>query len=121
MIAAARDKKRRVINRKAAVRKGQQTGANAGNYLAKVGVEGSNPFARSKILFVRLKLQSPVETTKNIASRGGRAQRNAAFVLVDFTHMNTAQRLRLCEAGDMRTVRPGEGLSDEKTAGRYLL
>jgi len=42
-------------------------------------------------------------------------------VLVDFTHMNTAQRLRLCEAGDMRTVRPGEGLSDEKTAGRYLL
>ena len=48
MIAAARNKKRRVINRKAAVRKGQQTGANAGNYLAKVGVEGSNPFARSK-------------------------------------------------------------------------
>jgi len=49
MIAAACNKKRRVINRKAAVRKGQQTGANAGNYLAKVGVEGSNPFARSKI------------------------------------------------------------------------
>jgi len=48
MIAAARNKKRRVINRNAAVRKGQQTGANAGNYLAKVGVEGSNPFARSK-------------------------------------------------------------------------
>jgi len=48
MIAVARNKKSRVINRKAAVRKGQQTGANAGNYLAKVGVEGSNPFARSK-------------------------------------------------------------------------
>jgi len=47
MNAAARNKKRRVINRKAAVRKGQQTSANAGNYLAKVGVEGSNPFARS--------------------------------------------------------------------------
>jgi hypothetical protein len=47
MIAAARDKKQRVINRNAAVRKGQQTGANSGNYLAKVGVEGSNPFARS--------------------------------------------------------------------------
>jgi hypothetical protein len=27
----------------------EQTGANAGNYLAKVGVEGSNPFARSKL------------------------------------------------------------------------
>src|SRR5262249_30292776 len=41
--------------------------------LAKVGVEGSNPFARSKILLVRLKLQ------KIIASRGGRAHRNAAL------------------------------------------
>jgi hypothetical protein len=50
MTAAAHNKKRRVINTKAAVRKGQQTGANAGNYLAKVGVEGSNPFARSKVL-----------------------------------------------------------------------
>src|SRR5438034_3510818 len=27
------------------------------DYLAKVGVEGSNPFARSKILLARLKLQ----------------------------------------------------------------
>ena len=48
MTAAAHNKKRRIINTKAALRKGQQTGANAGNYLAKVGVEGSNPFARSK-------------------------------------------------------------------------
>jgi hypothetical protein len=47
MTAEAHNKKRRVINIKAAVRKGQQTGAKAGNYLAKVGVEGSNPFARS--------------------------------------------------------------------------
>jgi len=56
MIAAARNKKRRVINRNAAVRKGQQTGANAGNYLAKVGVEGSNPFARSKLFCKSSKL-----------------------------------------------------------------
>jgi hypothetical protein len=45
MIAAARNKKRRVINRKAPVRKGQQTGANAGNYLDMVGVTGSIPVA----------------------------------------------------------------------------
>jgi hypothetical protein len=57
--------------------------------LAKVGVEGSNPFARSKILLVRRKL----------------AHRNAAFVLVDFTHMNAAGRLRVYEADDMCTVR----------------
>jgi hypothetical protein len=37
---------------KSSVRKGQQTGSNSGNYLAKVGVEGSNPFARSRILSI---------------------------------------------------------------------
>jgi hypothetical protein len=47
MGAAVHNEKRRFINTKAAARKAEQTGANAGNYLAKVGVEGSNPFARS--------------------------------------------------------------------------
>jgi hypothetical protein len=42
MIAAAHNKKRRVINRKAAVRKGQQTGANAWNYLAQVVVDAEH-------------------------------------------------------------------------------
>jgi hypothetical protein len=42
-------------------------------------------------------------------------------VLADFTHMNAARRLRVYEAGNMCTVRRSEGLSDEKTAGRYLL
>src|SRR6266404_1275415 len=56
--------------------------------LAKVGVEGSNPFARSKILLVRLKLQ------KITASRGGRAHRNAAL-RSDCTHMNAVGRLRV--------------------------
>jgi hypothetical protein len=87
--------------------------------LAKVGVEGSNPFARSKILLLRLKLQ------KILASRGGRAHRGRRFVLVDFTYMNAAERLRVYEANDMSAVRRAvvhaEGLSDEKTAGRYLL
>ena len=56
MTAAAHNKKTKDINTKAAVRKGQQTGANAGNYLAKVGVEGSNPFARSKLFCKSSKL-----------------------------------------------------------------
>ena len=43
------------------------------------------------------------------------------LVLVDFTHMNTARRVRVYDAGNMCTVRRSEGLSGEKTAGRYLL
>jgi hypothetical protein len=42
-------------------------------------------------------------------------------VRVDFTHVNTAQRLRVYAAGDMCKVRRNEGLSEEKTAGPYLL
>src|SRR5215471_7092184 len=55
----------------------RQSGVSIGNNstltLPRVGVEGSNPFARSKILLVRLKLQ------KIMASRRGRADRNAAL------------------------------------------
>src|SRR5262245_60041428 len=86
--------------------------------LAKVGVEGSNPFARSKILLVRLKLQ------KIMASRRGRAHRNAAL-RSSISRTRNARRLRVYEAGSMCTVRRAaahaEGLSAEKTAGRYLL
>ena len=46
-------------------------------------------------------------------------------MLVDFTHMNAAGRPRVYEADDMSAVRRAvahtEGLSHEKTAGRYLL
>ena len=77
------------------------------------------PSPAPKFSLVRLKLQ------KITASRGGRAHRGRRFVLVDFTHMNAAERLRVYEAGNMcavrRVVAHAEGLSDEKTAGRYLL
>jgi hypothetical protein len=47
----------------------------------------------------------PAEITKNysIPRREGASERR--FVLVDFTHMNTARRLRVYEAGNMCTVR----------------
>ena len=67
--------------------------------LAKVGVEGSNPFARSKILL------SPAEITKNYSIPRSESGSQRRFVLVDFTHMNTARRLRVYEADDMSAVR----------------
>src|SRR6516162_10666368 len=71
--------------------------------LAKVGVEGSNPFARSKILL------SAAEITKNYSIPRSESASERRFVLVDFTHMNTAGRLCVYEVGNMCTVRRAVG------------
>src|SRR5262249_55099346 len=63
----------------------------------------------------------PVEITKNYSIPRRESASERRSVLVDFTHMNTARRLRVDEAGNMCTVRRSEGFSAEKTAGRYLL
>src|SRR6516162_4541440 len=62
-----------------------------------------------------------VETTKNYRIPRRESVPERRFVRVDFTHMNTAQRLRVYAAGNRGTVRRSEGLSEEKTAGPYLL